>query len=242
MNFTFILGRVRNYPEMLKKIFWWDFIVVSAALWFLEQNTPFLNDTLSRLTVSLKTPAFVIDFPGFVIPAIILAIVSKVWKFHDRLSDVLGIRQRFDLFHVLMPLAKNSRYDLTEAQVRWIMGSKRLRKLLMSVVFYKYASSGEGAAVIDRHYIEQALDQWSWYWVFLDAAFVSMITMLVSIFFIPFFYFLIPLAALVLCCLMLVTVKRLCVTYAESEVDQILNDEKRKSEIKEAFQHALQIE
>ena len=75
-------------------------------------------------------------------------------KLHDRLSDILHIRERFDISHILFPLALASGAACTVEQI-WKI--KRNRQDLMYKVFYKYASSSPGKSQIELHYITLAL-------------------------------------------------------------------------------------
>ena len=79
----------------------------------------------------------VLNISGLII-ACVVAILTYTFQFHNLMSDVFGIRRRFDRKHILVPLARlvgvtidANKYDVIAKN----------RKSLMRAVFYKYASS-----------------------------------------------------------------------------------------------------
>jgi hypothetical protein len=50
----------------------------------------------------------------------------------------------------------------------------------MREVFYKYASSRAEKAIVDKHDIEQALTNWSWYWALVEAMPLCLLFMALS--------------------------------------------------------------
>jgi hypothetical protein len=106
----------------------------------------------------------VLNISGIAIAAIV-AVLTHTFQLHDRISDLLRIRQRFDCKEILLPLARKVG---STASTKKIAGK---RDELMHSVFYKYASSGADTPLVDRHDIEQALNAWSWYWAFVEGVF-----------------------------------------------------------------------
>jgi hypothetical protein len=109
----------------------------------------------------------VLNVSGFVI-AFMVAILTHTFHFHDRISDVLGIRRRFDRKNILIPLAKRVGSVVTKDKEAKIA---HRRHELMRLVFYKYASSRADNPLVDKHDIEHALNAWCGFWVFVEAAF-----------------------------------------------------------------------
>ena len=107
----------------------------------------------------------VLNLSGVVI-AFVVALLTRMFQFHDRISDVLGIRRRFDLKNILIPLAKRVGSDVTEEKE---LKMAERRDELMHAVFYKYASSRAEKPLVDKHDIEHALNAWSWFWVLVEA-------------------------------------------------------------------------
>ena len=156
---------VDDYPGMLNKISTFTFAGSILGIWLLRGEFATLNALLAPLSIPIPLQSGLSIPFGTVLPAFVIAFLSRVFKFHDRLSDLLLIRHRFDISAILFPLAIACGAHLTVDQIRQI---KRRREDLMYRVFYKYASSTPGKAVIDKHYITMALDQWCWYWIVLE--------------------------------------------------------------------------
>jgi hypothetical protein len=109
----------------------------------------------------------------------------------------------------------------------------------MYKVFYKYASSSPGKAVIERHYITLALDQWCWYWILLE---LSALVFLLSVVFLLTARYLLAslfLGGVLLLIGALQLVRNLCADYALQEVEQIAASDERRAAIAAEF-HALQ--
>jgi hypothetical protein len=109
----------------------------------------------------------VLNVSGVVI-AIIIAMLTHTFHFHDRISDTLGIRRRFDCKNILIPLCKRVGSAFTKEKEAKIA---QHRDALMHAVFYKYASSRAAQPLVDKHDIEHALNAWSWLWVYFEGVF-----------------------------------------------------------------------
>jgi hypothetical protein len=107
----------------------------------------------------------VLNLSGLVI-AFIVAALTHMFHFHDLISDVFGIRRRFDRKTILIPLAKRVGSAITKDKEAKIA---QRRDELMHSVFYKYASSRANNPLVDKHDIEHALNQWCWFWVLVEA-------------------------------------------------------------------------
>jgi hypothetical protein len=107
-----------------------------------------------------------LNISGVVI-AFTVAILTHMFQFHDRISDVLGIRRQFDRKHILIPMAARVGVTITPDKEKEL---NRRRDELMGAAFYRYASSRDDKPIVDKHDIEHALSAWSWFWVFVEAA------------------------------------------------------------------------
>ena len=224
-------GRFCPPADMLAKIA--VFTLASAIL-----ATMLLSVTVSTLGDALRTWAVPIPVEGISIPLGVLAValawtvITRLVKLHDRVSDVLGLRKRFDIQHILKPMATAVGVSLSAKQE---IAMKCSRRRLMSDAFYKYASGGEGKAVIDEHYVSLALDQWAWFWIIVE----SMVTWaLAGIILVSSAHFIA--AAIVLGCvaassLLLVLSWQASVRYAQDEIRQITQDQARQKEIAGIF-------
>ncbi|MBZ5618797.1 MAG: hypothetical protein LAQ69_08755 [Acidobacteriia bacterium] len=151
---------------MLNKIASVTFFVSIAALGLLSWQAPVLGALLPAWRV--KIPQTDAEIPvAVLVGALVVAGVSRLIKLHDRLSDLFGIRRRFDVHCILLPMAAASGAALPLDQQETV---RNRRKVLMTKLFYQYASSSPRKSVIEQHAITMALDQWSWYWILVEAS------------------------------------------------------------------------
>jgi hypothetical protein len=162
----------KNYGDVLKKLAMFAFYE-TYLITFLLRNIPRIDaffttvESWGSIGNAVRTiPHYdVLNMSGIVI-AFLVALLTHMFQFRDRISDVLRIRRRFDVKNILIPLSQRVGAATTtkkEAQIR------EHRDDLMHTVFYKYASSGAKNPLVDRHDIEHALNAWSWFWVFVEA-------------------------------------------------------------------------
>jgi len=223
---------VGDYPKMLIKIATSTFVAAILALALLRQQFAPVDKLLEPLSIPIPV-AGGLDLPlGTVLPAFLLAGLSRIFKLHDRISDLFLIRQRFDVSEILFPLAIGSGASLNGDQIRAIRNG---RESLMYKVFYKYASSTPGKAVIDSHYITMALDQWCWYWIVIEVTFLVFVLgatfLLTARYLLAATFFAGVLGAVGV----LQLIRNLCSDYALQEVEAILEKPQRKLEVGEVF-------
>jgi hypothetical protein len=128
-----------------------------------NQLTGLLAPLIKILPQKVKTP-YIEDITIVeIIIAIVIALFCRAITLHDRISDFCGIRQKFDIEEILIPLAEKSGINITPEN-RQVLKEKR--SALMRLVFYNYASSTDPK--IDKHLIYKALDHWSWFWVIVE--------------------------------------------------------------------------
>ena len=227
---------VSDYATMLNKIAISTFSVAVSSVIVLRWQFQSLDSFLSNLNTMVPV-AGGINFPvGTLLPAFLVALLSRIFKCHDRISDLFGIRQRFDVGEILLPLAVGSGSSLTVDGIRNV---KKQRESLMNKVFYKYASSTKEKSTIDHHYITMALDQWCWYWIVLEAT--SIVFLLGATFFVASRYLsaALSLAGVLLAIGILQIIRQQCAIYALQEVEAILEDRQRAQSVAEGF-HAVQ--
>jgi hypothetical protein len=164
----------KNYDDILRKLASFAFYETYVITLLLRSNPRF--DAFFRAIESWGPVGKVVDIiphhevlnlSGVVI-AFVVAILTHTFKFHDRISDVLRIRSRFDRKSILIPLAQRVGSSVTKEKEAKMA---RHRDELMHAVFYKYASSRDEHPLVDKHDIEHALDAWSWLWVFIEGIF-----------------------------------------------------------------------
>lgn len=116
--------------------------------------------------------------PSGLIIALFVGLITYIAHFHDRISDVLKIRARFEIKHIFVPLAELVGHPLSKSEIDVI---SREQNRFMRRVFYKYTSSMSDKPLVDKHDIVQALDAWSWFWVGLEGVFYWAIISVVAI-------------------------------------------------------------
>jgi hypothetical protein len=183
-------GLVKNYEEMLSRLYkaaFFETLLLTIALrtvppidqafTHLEAIAPIglrITEFLSKYVPDLTPTNF--HLAGLII-AVATAFLFRLFHLHNRISDIFGIRKKFDVDHILVPLAigTGARHD---PQRVCIFGNKQ--KELMGAVFYRYASSRSQNTLVDKHDIEQALDNWSWFWVMVEGIPLWLVGMMIS--------------------------------------------------------------
>jgi hypothetical protein len=219
---------VGDYPGMLNKIATYTFFATLLLVWLLRAEIPVVETVLSKLTISVPLASGLTVPLGTVLPAFVAAFLSRVLKLHDRVSDMLRIRQRFDVAAILLPLAVGSGTALGIGLVRKI---REQRIELMRRLFYKYASSSPGKAVIESHYITMALDQWSWYWIVVEASFLALLAAIILLMAGRYLPSSVLLLSVLLAMPLLQIIRHHCEKYALQEVEEILKEPQRRNEI-----------
>jgi hypothetical protein len=162
----------KNYDEMLKKLA----VLLFYETWFatfLLRGIPVIDTAFQTVenygaigrALSTIPNHEMLNLGGFAV-ALLMAGLSYAIQLHDRISDLFGIRRRFDRNYILLPLAVLVGAELTPNQLNDLVGN---RDSLMRTVFYRYASSRADTPLVDKHDIERALDAWSWYWFLVEA-------------------------------------------------------------------------
>ena len=163
------LAPVTNYQSMLNRIFWFTTAAALISTWMLRLYIPGLDILLREIDF---TVAFGGDkiFPmpgGYLLPALAVGILTRIFRMHARFSDWLGIRERFDVDVIIGALADHLAIDLTLVAEEQLMTS---RHAIMRKAFYPFVSGPEPA--IDPLLIQQALDAWSWFWIGVEVSIV----------------------------------------------------------------------
>lgn len=163
----------KSYDEQLSRLAVITFYEVYGISFFLRGEIPAINRHLADLekygligkALSTIIPHYdVLNFGGAAI-ALVVAIITHIFHFHDRISDAIGIRHRYDPKHILIPLADLVGSPTTPGKIKTIRHD-RIR--LMGDLFYRYASSRDDHPLVGKHNVEHALSAWSWFWVLLE--------------------------------------------------------------------------
>ena len=104
---------------------------------------------------------------GYLIPALAIGILTRIFRFHARISDWLSIRECFDVEVIIKELAARSTIDLTTVNEDQLA---KARHDIMRNAFYAYV--GGSQPQIDQQLVQQALDAWSWFWAGVEVTLV----------------------------------------------------------------------
>ena len=222
---------INDYSSMLNRIGWVTFAAWTLAILTLNQSFEAIRNRLPQAIVKVPSTDFQVPV-GVLLIAAGIAGAYRAFKFHDRLSDLFGIRHRFEVKDILLPMASASGISLSLNQQAAVEAKRRD---LMGQVFYKYASSTAKEPPIDRHNIIMALDQWSWYWIITEAAAVATITAFISVWFGGFVMAFWLLFAVLLALWLLQYLRIRSVRYSQDQIKLILEDTDRKDAVSMAF-------
>lgn len=221
---------VHNYSQMLNKISLYTFLFSLLAFYILSKQIEPIHDFLFQYPTKIEV--YSIPLPlGLFLAAFAVAFIARIIKLHDRVSDCLGIRRRFDVKYIIMVMADSLGVSLSKAQTARL---KIARDRIMRDVFYRYASSTESRAHIDPHDVTMAMDQWAWFWIIVEAQTVIILSAIVLLFAKKMFVvFILVVISVPISAVLLIYIWRKCKEYAQIEIQQILDDDTRKREIRD---------
>jgi hypothetical protein len=222
-----IIGQPDSYSDMLERIFIFTLGVGVICTIYLGVSSPRLSDFLNYVTKEVEIgPVKGLKILYVAIP-FIFALLSRIIKLHDRISDLLKIRLRFDTKHILIQLSRGVGSDVSPERI------KNNRNDLMYKVFYRYV--GFKDPVIDAQLIRTALDNWGWLWVEVEASFLLILTSIIFLTMQKGIDFLICIGITIVFIFLELYQYRMCIKSAKAEVNSILDDNKRKEAILECF-------
>ncbi len=227
------LAPVTDYQSMLNRIFWFTSAAALGVVWLLRTHLPGLDVALAKVDFDLQTGAGkLLPVPGgYLLPALAVGLIARVFRIHSQLGHWLGIRERFDIDVILTELARRVGIDVdgvTEEQ--WL----EHRHDLMRQAFYRFTSTN--SPQIDEHLIHQALDLWSWFWIGLEASLLFVLTGLALVAVNARDAGLVTIGgALLLAVVGLPMIRLQCKRYAIAQVRAILADPAREALVRQAF-------
>ena len=219
---------VDSYGAMLNKLAISNFFVCLIAFYFLTSQSPALQRFVNDLPLQISISGLKLNI-AYIIPPLLLAIIFRAIKLHDKISTVFQIRAYYDWNYILKPMIKS-----VEVEIQKEVAISH-RRTLMSNVFYKYVSSKHPEPVVDKHIIEMVLDQLTWYWMMIENAFITFIMCIILVW-LGALEHLLPLFYLALGLVIFSKYLQLAAAkYTAQEVETILASHRRKQEIKEQF-------
>ena len=227
------LAPVTDYQSMLNRIFWFTSASALVAIWMLRLYIPGLDRLLREIDF---TVAFggdkILPMPGgYLLPALAVGILTRIYRMHARISDWLGIRECFDIEVIIGELAAQLAIDITPIADEQLINH---RHRIMRRAFYPFVSGPQPQ--IDPQLIQQALDAWSWFWVGVEA---SIVFVLCGLGLIAGGVYEVGLqtigGTLVLAAIGLPTMRGQCKRYAIAQVRAIVVDPTRAIAVRTAF-------
>ncbi len=232
MTFFRAFKSANSYKDMLTIISISTFLFLVGLITLARYRFPEFDLLLDQFSADIK----VINLPiplGTIIPSFALTIaISRMIKLHDRLSDFFGIRRRFDIEIILIPMAQKVGAKRTSQEREILL---RHRSDLMRKVFYRYISVFSPERAIDEHYITMAMDQWTWFWVCIEAAFLCLLAVPIFLLAKDFIISIILIGAVLFLVLLMFLNWQQCKKWAEEEINELLRDEGRRSSVKQEF-------
>lgn len=230
----FPFDRPTNYNEMLNKIGAFTFLEALLLTLLVGWASPQAGALLGSYALPIKV--FSIEIPLlYVVPAVIIALIARIVRLHDKVSDVFGLRSMFDLYRVLVPLAGAIGVAVDES-LRTALS--QLRKKAMQRTFYQFASFEDPK--ISKALVLSAIDVWTWYWI-LGELLVLLATAGVLLLFLHAF----QVAAYVILCTWLLTILfcsfyNVCGAKADHQINEIVSDQSRVEILRSEFQRIVE--
>lgn len=229
-----IFDSPKNYSEMVEKIAKSTFVISLFLLYLLTCINNEFNTFMQQISfnveyefIGIKLNLALLYFP------LLIGITEHIFKIHDKISTLLGIRSRYDkkvIAAKIIDICKIKR-DI-EA-----LSPSEVKKIL-SKAFYKYVSSTN--PVIDEHYINLAINEWCWFWIALDTLILFFV---IGVLFLIIKWSVLNLIVVLGILLFLMLIMKLiqlqAKVYTIDEIEIIFLDKERTEEIKKELKDAL---
>jgi hypothetical protein len=226
-----LVGQPENYSELLERVFVATTVTGLICTAALSASSPEVRAFLSSVNVEAEFgPIKKLKLLYLGIP-LVVALLSRIFKLHDRLSDILRLRYWIDTRYILLPLAEATAGPPDETRIALIRGR---RKEIMYMAFYPYVSLPD--AKIDRQLVRSALDNLGWLWALVEAEFVVLLSLLVSLIVTPLqttYWLAFAFSFLLLLAFVLWF---LCKRTTKAEVDAIASDPDRHDVLRRYFE------
>ncbi len=225
----FPFDRPTSYGEMLNKIGIFTFLsalgLTLVVAYFVPSIKAFLNSDPTTVEIlTMKIPLL------FVVPPAIIGLVARILKLHDRVSDLFGLRARFDLYRVLIPLCGALQISVDKG-FRDKLSARRTSA--MERTYYAYASFEDPK--ISRALVLSAIDRWTWYWVLAETCVLLGIAATVLLVFRAYAGACLALITLLLAMLLFSTYYEACGRLADAQIEEMVAEPQRANELKAEF-------
>ncbi len=225
---------VTDYQSMLNRIFWFTSAAALVAVWILRQHLDAVESALVQFDASVELDGDkILPVPGgYLVPALAVGFISRVFRIHSMIADWLGIRERFEIDVIIRELALRAGVNFDAVDGAQLV---RYRYRIMRNGFYSFVSGRNPQ--IDELLIGRALDMWSWFWIGLEAAVVFVLTGFVLIASgVQQTGLIVVLSALTLSAVSLPAIRNECRRYAIAQVRAIVDDHQRAAQVRKAFE------
>ena len=108
------LAPVTDYQSMLNRIFWFTSAAALGAVCLLRAHSPAWDAVLQSIDMELETVSGnILPVPGgYLLPALAVGLVARVFRIHGHIAHLLGIRERFDVDVIIAEFARESGVDV----------------------------------------------------------------------------------------------------------------------------------
>jgi hypothetical protein len=227
----FPFDRPTSYGEMLNKIGIFTFLsalgLTLVVAYFVPAVDQFLNSEPTTVEIlTLKIPLL------FVVAPAIIALLARIFRLHDKMSDLFGLRARFDLYRILIPLCGSLQISV-DKDFRDKLLSRR--ETAMERTYYAYASFEDPK--ISKALVLSAIDLWTWYWILLEFCVLLGIGGVVLLGFRAYRGESLVLIVLLLAILLFSTYYDACGRLADAQIAEIVAEPERATKLKTEFTH-----
>lgn len=169
---------VSNYSEMLDKISLFNFFGGIILFYIMVLKIPEVGQLSTIYNFDLEVAGNKFSLMNIAIPFLI-AMISRILKLHDKISDIFGIRKRYDRNNIIIPIAQSVNIE-TLGKIE-ILDLKR--EEILENIFYPYTSTDPNKCKINHHHVLMAMDQLTWYWIIIEYTFLISIAIITSVVF-----------------------------------------------------------
>lgn len=225
-----IVGQPEDYSEILQRIFYTSVATGFVCTVLLASASPEVRSLIDSISTEADIgPIKKVRVLYAVIP-LLIGLLSRMLKLHDKISNVFRIRYLFDTHCLLFPLARGAGPTLTKDLRKKI---RQDRENSMSTAFYAFA--GFKKPIIDEQLVRTAADNWGWFWALIESSFLITVTAVVLTYIQKWDYVFWCLIALLVESVLMLIFCLACQRSGRRQVGAILADASRKKTIAKYF-------
>jgi hypothetical protein len=227
-----LIGQPKSYSDMLKRIFWATFAVGVVCTLAVTPASPLAYMFFESWDTKISIAILDSIKAWYVLIPLLIAILSRVFLLHDKVSDLLRIRRRFDLEHILRPLADGVGFPTMGVGWKQI---EQNRKLAMTRTFYRYASFRDPK--IDVQLVRTAADRWAWFWCTVEPLIILVVAGIIMVVLGAWSLLCFILSGMVVLILISLLLWPQLRAGARNQVAEILHNDGWRAEVRSALDH-----